>query len=73
MEAQNTAIVDTACTKTVCSNEWLHSMLDSLSFEDLKSVKNEKSHLPFKFGDKKIINSYQLLLFELKLAIVYVI
>ena len=47
MEARNAAIVDTACTKTVCGNEWSQDKLDSLSFEELKSVKNEKSHVPF--------------------------
>ena len=59
MEAQNAAIVDTACTKTVCGNECLQYILDSLSFEELKSVKNEKNHVPFKFGDERMINSYQ--------------
>ena len=43
MEAQNAAIVDAPCTKTLCGNEWLQYMLDSLSFEELKSVKNEKN------------------------------
>ena len=66
MEAQNAAIVDTACTKIVCGKEWLQYMLDSLSFEGLKSVKNEKSHVPFKFGDGRIINSYQTVTFPAK-------
>ena len=30
MEAQNAAIVDTTCSKTVCGNEWLSAMPNSL-------------------------------------------
>ena len=63
MEAQNAAIVDTACTKIVGGNEWLQNVLDLLSITELKSVKNKKSHVPFKFGDGKIINSYQTVTF----------
>ena len=43
-------------------------MLDSLSFEELKSVKNEKSQVPFKFGDGRIINSYQTVTFPAKIG-----
>ena len=68
MEACNTAIVDTACTKTVCGKEWLQYMLDSLSSEELKSVEIKKSHMPFKFGDGRIINSYQTVTFPAKVG-----
>ena len=68
MEAQNAAIVDTAYTKTICGNKWLQYMLDSLSFEELKSVKNEKSHVSFKFGDGRIINSYLTVSFPAKIS-----
>ena len=68
MEAQNAAIVDTACTKTVCGNECLQYMLDSVSFEELKYVKNEKSHVPFQFGDGRIINPYQTVTFSAKIG-----
>ena len=66
MEAWNAAIVNTACTKTVCGNEWLQHMFVSLSFKVLKSVKNEKSHVSFKFGDGREINSYQTVNFPAK-------
>ena len=68
MEAQNAASIDTACTKTVCGNECLQYILDSLSFEKLKSIKNEKSQVPFKFGDGRIINSYQTVTFPAKIS-----
>ena len=29
-EAFNTAVIDTACTKTVCGSNWLHQYVDSL-------------------------------------------
>ena len=34
----------------------------------LKSVKNEKSHVPFKFGDGRVINSYQTITFPAKIG-----
>ena len=43
-------------------------MLDTLSFEELKFVKNEKSCVPFKFGDGRIINSYQTVTFPAKIG-----
>ena len=67
MEARNAAIVDIACIKTVCDNEFLQYMLDSLFFEELKSVKNEKSCVPFEFGDGRVINSYQTVTFPAKI------
>ena len=63
MEAWIIAIVDTAYTKTVYVNEWLQYMLDLLSF-----VKNEKNHVPFKFEDGRIINSYQTVTFPAKIS-----
>ena len=43
MDAQNAAIINTVCTKTVFGNEWLQYMLDSLSFEELVCQNWEKS------------------------------
>ena len=43
-------------------------MLNSLSFKELKSVKNEKNHEPFKFVDGRIINSYQTVIFPAKIG-----
>ena len=62
MEAQNAAIVDTACTKFVVMNGY------NTYFEELKAIKNEKSHVPFKFGDGRIINSYQTITFPAKIG-----
>ena len=49
-----------------CRHCMYQDMFDSLSFEELKSVKNEKSHVPFKFGDERIINSYETVSFPAK-------
>lgn len=67
MDAWNAAIVDTACTKTISGNEWLHSLLNLISFEELKSVKNKESHVSFKFGNWRIVNSYQTVTFPAKI------
>ena len=68
IESQNAAIVDTACTKTVCGSEWLRSFLDTLSPEDLKDVVYKDSSVPFKFGDGRVVTSYQCVIFPAKIG-----
>lgn len=50
-ESLNCAVLDCACTSTVCGDDWLKCYLDSLSEEELSRVKDHKSHAWFKFGD----------------------
>ncbi|CAC5382062.1 unnamed protein product [Mytilus coruscus] len=57
-EAFNAAVVDTACTKTVCESKWLHQFLDTSETED-EEIKSKESHTPFKFGDGQTVYSYQ--------------
>ncbi|CAB4022650.1 Hypothetical predicted protein [Paramuricea clavata] len=45
-ESYGTAILDTACTKTVCGKSWLQKVLST-----------QKSHRPFKFGHGSLIYS----------------
>ena len=56
-ETLNMAILDSGCSKTVCGNTWMNCYLDTLSEEDKKLVKEEKSDTIFKFGDSKTICS----------------
>ena len=45
------AVVDTACTKTVCGLHWFNSYVDSLDEEQRKKVEIIESNTSFKFGD----------------------
>ena len=58
-ECFGSAIIDTACTRTVCGQGWLDGYITKLSQKEKNDLrKNEKhSHRPFKFGDGKVVYS----------------
>lgn len=58
-ECFGSAIIDTACTRTVCRDEWLDSYMTKLNQSELTSLKKTEqcSHRPFKFGDGKVVHS----------------
>ena len=49
-DARNCAVLDSACSSTVCSKTWMDSYLDSLSDEDKDKVSRQNSTRIFKFG-----------------------
>ena len=57
MEARNCAVLDSACTSTVCGKEWLNCYLDSLTESDQASVEKEAGTKWFKFGGGEKVHS----------------
>ena len=55
-EAQGSAVIDTACTKTVCGEKWFEHFLTKV---DKSTVTVSESKRPFKFGDGKIVYSFK--------------
>ena len=53
-ESFNVAIIDLACTKTVCSEVWMQYYTDSLSVSDKDKINICKSSNSFKFGKIKL-------------------
>ena len=49
-ERRNCAVLDTACTGTVCGDRWLQCCLDTLSEEQLGKIKEFPGEKLFKFG-----------------------
>ena len=49
-EARNCAVLDSACSSTVCGKTWLHSYLSSLKENDREKVLRREGHKIFKFG-----------------------
>ena len=49
-EAKNCAVLDSACSSTVCGREWLNDYLSSLDENQLKNVQKSASQKTFKFG-----------------------
>ena len=56
-EAAKSAVVDTACTKTVGDLHWFNSYVDSLDEEQRKKVEIIKTKTSFKFGDGRQVKS----------------
>lgn len=58
-ECFGSAIIDTACTRTVCGQEWLDNYNTVLRKKSVKRMKETEtqSHRPFKFGDGKVVYS----------------
>ena len=50
-ESFGCAVIDTACTRTVCGRKWLVNFLDNLSNKDRKKIVSTPSKRSFKFGD----------------------
>ena len=59
MEAYNTAVIDTACSETVCSSNWLLNFVHSLSPTEKQKVHCHESHIPFKSEDGVAVYSNQ--------------
>lgn len=60
-EAANTAVLDSACTKTVTGTEWKNIYLESLSPADRAKVKQFPGGTNFKFGGETKLKSYETL------------
>ncbi|CAL9707805.1 unnamed protein product [Knipowitschia caucasica] len=58
-ECFGSAIIDTACTRTVCGQEWLDNYICVSGKKNVKSMRatEMQSHRPFKFGDGKVVYS----------------
>ena len=56
-EARKCAILDSACTSTVCGENWMLDYLGSLSPQDLDKVKRRDSEKIFKFGGGEKLKS----------------
>ena len=50
VEAQGCAVLDSACSSTVCGKTWLEGYLSMLSEADKLLVENKYSHRVFRFG-----------------------
>ena len=50
-ETLSYVILDSRCTKSVCSKVWLQCYLDTLNESDKSSVQEQESSSKFKFGD----------------------
>ena len=62
------AILDTACSSTVCGTEWLTSFLQTLTPEERATVQEIESDAKFKFGDGVTYKSLKKVVIPVKIA-----
>lgn len=67
-ESFNCAILDSACTSTVCGKDWLDCYLDSLEKNMLSKVKEYTGEMWFRFGDGQTLKSLKQVLIPCVIA-----
>ncbi|MCG7877703.1 MAG: transposase [Candidatus Thiodiazotropha endolucinida] len=50
IDASNCAVLDSACSSTVCGDRWINNYIESLDMNDKEKVKQSKGQKVFKFG-----------------------
>ena len=50
IDARNCAVLDSACSSTVCGDKWINNYIQSLDSIDKTKVKQKDGHGVFKFG-----------------------
>ena len=60
VDARNCAILDSACSSTVCGQNWMDSYINSLNEVDRKKIKQTTGERTFKFGGGTRLKSKQL-------------
>ena len=56
-DARNCAVLDSACSNTVCGDIWLENYLSSLDHEDSRKIKRSIDKKTFKFGGGERLKS----------------
>ncbi|XP_029629926.1 uncharacterized protein LOC115207015 [Salmo trutta] len=57
VESLGSAVIDTACTRTVCGAKWLDSYVSELNMKEVQNMIDTPSNRAFKFGDGRIVHS----------------
>lgn len=68
VEALGSAVIDTACTRTVCGEKWLDSYVSGLNGADVNKIVNTSSKKPFKFGDGQVVYSTKMVKIPAKIG-----
>ena len=68
IEAQNSAVLDSACSSTVCGKAWFDAYLNSLSPENHQKVIKMEGEKVFRFGGGEKLKSIGLYIIPVELA-----
>ena len=64
-EASKSAVIDTACTKTVAGEQWLSNFMSSLTTRSKNEIKCYPSSTKFKFGDGRQVTAIKRIIFPI--------
>ena len=67
-EVANSAVLDSACSKTVTGHTWKEMYLDSLSVAEKAQVKFHPGGTFFKFGGETKLRSFEKIFIPCKIA-----
>lgn len=56
IDAHNCAVLDTACSSTVCGKHWLEKYVNSLNEKEKMNIKQTKGRRTFKFGGREEVH-----------------
>ncbi|PIK40870.1 hypothetical protein BSL78_22300 [Apostichopus japonicus] len=68
VEAANSAVLDSACSKTVTRRVWTQIFMESLSSDEKKNVKISSGGTTFKFGGESSVKSEEKMTFPCVIA-----
>ena len=57
IDARNCAVLDSACSNTVCGDRWVNTYIHSLDTGDKEKVKKSEDQKVFKFGGRTCLKS----------------
>ena len=67
-EASKSAVIDTACTKTVAGEQWLNNFMLNLTTRSKNEIKCYPSSTKFKFGDGRQVTAIKRIIFPVVIA-----
>lgn len=57
VESLGSAVIDTACLRTVCGAKWFDSYVRELNMKEVQNMSDTSSNRAFTFGDGRLIHS----------------
>ena len=67
-EASKSAVIDTACTKTIAGEKWFINFKSNLTDDSIKNTEIYQSNTKFKFGDGQQVTATKRVIFPIVIA-----
>ena len=67
-KASKSAVIDTACTKTIAGEKWFTNFKSNLTDDSIKNIEIYQSNTKFKFGDGRQVTATKRVIFPIVIA-----